>query len=159
MPTQYHHGGSSFRTPADPGKKTEASKKIGQSRRLRKDKHRNQRRQKSRLPADCQGIQRHYMVTKKRYKSSFPASKAALPHFPTPEAPHRPKWMLNKTNARVSAVCSSHRTRIRPAAYKPAALCIPRPPMTAAASPLIKRKTCSTARAHRKDPTIHRPLS
>ena len=34
MPLRYHHGGSSFRIPAAPGKKTEASKKIGQSRRL-----------------------------------------------------------------------------------------------------------------------------
>jgi len=34
MPLRYHHGGSSFRIPAAPGKKSEASKKIGQSRRL-----------------------------------------------------------------------------------------------------------------------------
>ena len=65
MPLRYHHGGSSFRTPAAPGKKSEASKKIGQSRRLARI---NTGISAARNP-DFRQTARHpkaYMVTKKR---------------------------------------------------------------------------------------------
>lgn len=46
------------------------------------------------------GIQRHTWSRRRDKKAAFPPLKAALPHFPTPEAPHRPKWMLKKQTPR-----------------------------------------------------------